>query len=125
GWSASASVSHDGEPPANTLDGTFGTRWSTGEAQKPGISFQIDMGQAQSISSIALDAGSSTGDYPHGYQVFLSNDGSSWGNAVASGQGSSGYEVITFARQSARYIKIVLTTNSGNWWSIDEFYAFP
>ncbi len=52
------------------------------------------------------------------------NDGSTWGNAIASGQGSSGYTVIPFTKQSARYIKIVLTASSGSWWSIDEFYAF-
>ncbi|MBO0779299.1 MAG: discoidin domain-containing protein [Ktedonobacteraceae bacterium] len=125
GWSAVASVSNAGEPASNALDGTAGTRWSSGQPQSPGISFQVDMGQVQSISSIALDAGSSGGDYPRGYQVFVSNDGSTWGNAIASGQGSSAYEVITFAKQSARYIKVVLTASTGSWWSIDEFYAFP
>lgn len=124
GWKASASVSNNGEPASNALDGTFGTRWSTGVPQSPGISFQVDMGQAQSISSIALDAGSSAGDYPRGYQVFLSNDGSTWGNAVTSGQGSGAYEVISFPAQSARYVKVVLTASTGSWWSIDEFYAF-
>lgn len=125
GWSATASASNAGEPASNALDGTFGTRWSTGQAQSPGMSFQVDMGQTQSFSSIALDAGTSGGDYPSGYQVFVSNDGSTWGNAIASGQGSSGYTVISFAHQSARYIKVVLTASTGSWWSIDEFYTFP
>jgi glucosylceramidase len=124
GWSATASVSNVGEPPSNALDGTFGTRWSTGQPQSPGISFQVDMANVQSFSSIALDCGASGGDYPRGYQVFVSNDGSTWGNAIASGQGSSGYTVIPFTKQSARYIKVVLTASLGSWWSIDEFYAF-
>jgi glucosylceramidase len=124
GWSATASVSNAGEPPSNALDGTFGTRWSTGQPQSPGISFQVDMANVQSFSSIALDCGASGGDYPRGYQVFVSNDGSTWGNAIASGQGSSGYTVIPFKKQSARYIKVVLTASSGSWWSMDEFYAF-
>ena len=124
GWSASASVSHSGEPPSNALDGVFSTRWSTGQPQSSGIWFQVDMGKAQSFSSIALDCGASGGDYPRGYQVFVSNDGSTWGNAIASGQGTSGYTVVTFAKQSARYVKVVLTASSGSWWSIDEFYAF-
>ncbi|TMD44192.1 MAG: hypothetical protein E6I90_09780 [Chloroflexi bacterium] len=54
----------------------------------------------------------------------IPNDGSTWGNAIASGQGSSAYTVIPFTKQSARYIKVVLTASSGSWWSIDEFYAF-
>lgn len=125
GWSATASVSNTGEPPSNALDGTFGTRWSTGEPQSPGISFQVDMAKTQSFSSIALDCGASGGDYPRGYQVFVSNDGTTWGSAIASGQGSGAYTVITFAKQSARYVKVVLTASTGSWWSIDEFYAFP
>ena len=124
GWSASASVSHAGEPPSNALDGVFTTRWSTGQPQSLGIWFQVDMGKAQSFSSIALDCGASGGDYPRGYQVFVSNDGSAWGNAIASGQGSGGYTVITFPKQSARFVKVVLTASTGSWWSIDEFYAF-
>jgi glucosylceramidase len=124
GWSASASVSHDGEPASNALDGVFDTRWSSGQAQSAGMSFQVDMGKAQSFSSIALDCGASNGDYPRGYQVFVSNDGSTWGSPIATGQGSNGYTVITFTQQSARYVKVVLTASTGSWWSIDEFYAF-
>jgi len=124
GWSASASVSNAGEPPSNALDGVFDTRWSSGQPQGPGLSFQVDMGTAQSFSSIALDCGASSGDYPRGYQVFVSNDGSTWGNAVASGQGSTGYTLISVGQQSARYVKVVLTASTGSWWSIAEFYAF-
>ncbi len=125
GWSASASVSNTGEPPSNTLDGVFATRWSSGQPQSPGMSFQVDMGKIQSFSSIALDCGASGGDYPRSYQVFVAQDGNSWGNAIASGQGSGDYTVIPFSQQSARYVKVVLTASSGSWWSIDEFYAFP
>lgn len=126
GWTALASVSNTGEPASNTLDGTFGTRWSSGQPQSVGMSFQVDMGKVQSFSSIALDCGASGGDYPRGYQVFVSNDGSTWGTSVATGQGNSGYSVIKFTnKQMARYVKVVLTASSGSWWSMDEFYAFP
>ena len=125
GWTASASITDTyGDVAANALDSVFGTRWSSGEAQTPGISFQVDMGKVESFSSIALDCGPSGGDYPRGYQVFVSNDGSSWGNPVASGQGSYGYTLIPVGHQSARYVKVVLTASTGSWWSIDEFYAF-
>ncbi len=123
GWSATASPSSTSDIPTHALDGTFSTRWSSGQPQQPGQSFQVDMGQSLSISKIALDTGSSGGDYPRGYQVFTSTDGTTWGNAVASGLGSS-YTQISFPKQTVRYIKVVLTTSSGSWWSIDEFYAF-
>lgn len=124
GWSASASVSNTGEPASNALDGVFNTRWSSGQPQASGLSFQVDMGQAQHFSSIALDCGASAGDYPRGYQVFVSQDGSTWGNAIANGQGNNGYTLIPVGQQSARYVKIVLTASTGSWWSIAEFYAF-
>ena len=53
--------------------------------------------------------------------MFVSADGSIWGNTIASGTGSGQLITISFATQSARYIKVVLTTNSSKWWSIQEF----
>jgi hypothetical protein len=82
------------------------------------------MGSAYSFSSITLDTSTHSGDYPHGYQVFVSNDGSNWGNAIASGNGSGQLVTIPFATQSARFIKVVLTTNASSWWSIGEFNVY-
>ena len=79
------------------------------------------MGSLHSFSSITLDTGSSRGDYPRGYQVFVSTDGSNWGNTIASGNGSGQLVTISFATQSARFIKVVLTANFNKWWSIQEF----
>jgi glucosylceramidase len=130
GWSASASSTPSdscctGDVAANALDGNSSTRWSTGLAQVSGQWFQVDMEAARSFNGIALDAGSSTGDYPRGYQVFVSNDGSNWGSAIASGSGSGQLVTITFSLQSARYIKIVQTGSVGNWWSIQELNVYP
>ncbi len=130
GWTASASSTPTnscctGDVPAHALDGNIATRWSTGVAQASGQWFQIDMGVVQSFNGIALDAASSGGDYPRGYQVFVSNDGSNWGSAVASGSGSAQLVTITFSLQSARYIKIAQTGSAGNWWSIHELNVYP
>jgi hypothetical protein len=44
---------------------------------------------------------------------------------VATGTGTSAVTTITFAMQSARYIRVTQTGSvSGIWWSIDEFNAF-
>ena len=83
------------------------------------------MGSTNTIYKIVLDAGSSSSDYPRGYQVTLSNDGTTWGNSVASGSGSSAVTTITFPTNTARYVRITQTGSVGGlWWSIHEFNIF-
>ena len=87
GWSARASSSQPGDAPGNALDGDLATRWSTGAAQEPGQWFEVDMGAPQRFGEVVLDAGASAGDYPRGYEVYISSDGTSWGTPVATGVG--------------------------------------
>jgi uncharacterized repeat protein (TIGR02543 family) len=123
GWVVSASSSNGS--PANAIDGNIGTRWSTGSNQTNGQWFRIDMGSARTFNRIVLDAGSSAGDYPRGYQVYVSDDGVTWGSPVASGAGSSGVTTVTFASQTARYIRVTQTgSDSFYWWSIHEFNVY-
>jgi len=124
GWTATASSTESGGSPANALDGNATTRWSTGAAQTNGQWFQVDMTSAKTFSQIVMDSGTSTGDYPRGYQVFVSNDGTNWGSAIATGSGTGQVVTVTFATQSARYIKVVQTGSVGNWWSIHEFNVY-
>jgi beta-glucosidase len=123
GWIASGTAT--GDPPANAIDGNIGTRWSTGTAQVNGQFFQVDMLSAKTFKQLTLDAAGSAGDYPRGYQVFVSNDGATWGAAIASGAPTTALVTITFATQTARYIKVVQTgTVTPNWWSLYEFNVY-
>lgn len=124
GWIASASSTGPGETPGNALDGNATTRWSTGAAQVNGQWFQVDMLSAKNFNQITLDSAASTGDYPRGYQVFISNDGTNWGSAVASGTGTTPLITITFGAQSARFIRVVQTGSTGSWWSLHEFNVY-
>jgi O-glycosyl hydrolase len=125
GWVATTSSTDPyGDVPANMLDGNAATRWSSGHGQTNGDWIQFDMGSAQTFTRIAMDSGPSTGDYARGYQVFVSNDGSTWGSAVAAGTGNGPLIVAAFAPQTARFVRVVETGESGSWWSIAEFYAF-
>jgi hypothetical protein len=124
GWVATASVSAGGQPPSNAIDGDPSTRWSTGTGQANGQWFQIDMGATHTFSQLVLDATASSGDYPRGYQVYVSNDGVNWGSPVASGAGSSAITTINFAVQTARYIRIIQTGSNSGWWSIHEFNVY-
>ena len=124
GWVASASSTESGGSPANAIDGDIASRWSTGASQANGQWFQVDIGATNTLSQIVLDAGSSSGDYPRGYRVNVSNDGSNWGSALATGTGASQVTTIRFATNSARYIRVTQTGSTSGWWSIHEVNVY-
>ncbi|WP_371477330.1 glycoside hydrolase family 3 C-terminal domain-containing protein [Kitasatospora sp. NBC_00315] len=122
GWTASASTGT--EAPANMLDGNAATRWSSGTAMANGQSITVDMGATHSVSRIGLDAGTSAGDYPRGYQVQLSTDGTTWTSPVATGTGTTALVTASFPAQNARWIKVTQTGTNSSWWSVSEFNAY-
>ena len=125
GWVATASATDPyGDVTSNAIDGSLSTRWSSGHGMTNGDWFQVDMGSPQTFSRIAMDSGSSTGDYARSYQVVVSNDGVTWSSPVASGVGNGPLVVASFPTQTARFIRVIQTGSSGSWWSIAEFYAF-
>ncbi|MFJ6216887.1 glycoside hydrolase family 3 C-terminal domain-containing protein [Streptomyces sp. NPDC092296] len=124
GWSASASATGGGDVPANMLDGSAATRWSSGVPMAAGQTVTVDMGAAHSVSRITMDSGGSASDYARGYQVSLSADGTGWGAPVATGTGTGALVSVTFPAQSARYIRVTQTGTSTSWWSIAEFNAY-
>ncbi len=125
GWVASASASTGGAA-SNAIDGSTGTRFSPGAVQASGQWLSLDMGSARTFTRIDMDAYSSPGDYPHGYDVYVSTDGSTWGSAIASQTPSTEYTSITFTAQTKRYIKIQLNAPAagGNWWSLYEIKVY-
>ncbi|RXZ81941.1 hypothetical protein EBB07_13135 [Paenibacillaceae bacterium] len=123
GWTATASVSGPGTPANQAIDGSVSTLWSSGADQTNGQFFQIDMGQSQIFNRMLLDAGAAASDYPHGYQIQVSSDGSNW-SIVASGSGSEAALLVEFPVQTARYVRIVQTGTAGNWWSIADLQVY-
>jgi hypothetical protein len=123
GWTATGSATV--ESPANALDGVASTRWASEAAQVNGQFYQVDMQTAKTFRQITLDSTGSAGDYPRGYQVFVSNDGSTWGSPIASGTPTTSLVTIGFSSQTARYIKVVQTGSvTPNWWSLHEFNVY-
>lgn len=123
GWVASTNAPSKGaDVPANAVDGNFSTRFSTDEAQAAGLYFEVDMGSAQSFNELRMSVPNSANDYARGFDVQVSNDGSSWAT-VANCTGTSTPEVVGFSNQTARYVRVVLTmaATGHEWWSIDEF----
>ena len=124
GWVASSNTNSAGDPPSNAIDGNLATRFSSDAYQAAGQWFQVDLGSSQSFNQIEMNTPNSSGDYAVGYTVEVSSDGTNF-TTVASETGTSSPETATFAAQTARYIRVVLTAASTtNWWSIDEFTVY-
>lgn len=125
-WNASASesslrtdVPQLYNPPAQAIDGDGDTRWSSGQAQIGGEWFLLDLGAvAAHITQIVLDTSNHATDFPAGYKLEVSTDGTNY-SLVTSGSGSS-LTTIAFSDKSARYLKITQTSTSASWWSIQE-----
>jgi beta-glucosidase len=122
GWVATASSTGGTDVPANAIDSSLATRWTTGVAQSNAGTqwFTVDLQTAHTFNQIRMDSG---GDYVRNYQVFVSADGVNWGSAVATGSAAATPVIVTFANQTARFIQVQQLTSAGtgSWWSIDDF----
>ena len=130
-WKASATSSAGGnynawnQLPASAIDGNIGSRWSSGQLQKGGEAFGVDMGALQTFSGISLNAGNASNDYPRQVKVYVSVDGMNWGNPIASATGTGPLVNVTFPSQKARYVLALQTGSAALWWSIAEFNVTP
>ena len=118
-WKLTASLAPDG--CAAAVDGKKDTRWATQTSQVPGQWFQVELPQETRIAGVVLDSAQSVDDYPRGYQVELSVDGSTWSPPVATGKGTGAITDIQFAPAKTRFIRITQTGRvDGLFWSIHE-----
>ncbi|OAS17793.1 discoidin domain-containing protein [Paenibacillus oryzisoli] len=123
-WSLSSSHNNAAGTLAMAVDHSASTRWSSGTAQTIGMWLQIDTGlMAKSYNRLVLDSSGSSSDYARGYEIKVSEDGTTWSNAIAQGNGSAVVDV-SFVAQSARFIRITLTKNNGSWWSVHNLKLY-
>ena len=83
-------ASVNNEKAGNAIDGKPDTRWDLGGAQSGGEWFQIEFPTEREVSKIILDSTASPGDYPRGYEVYLSRDGKNSGRARHQGRRQDG-----------------------------------
>jgi len=122
-WKLTASDKPDGCESA--IDGKPDTRYTSGRPQAPGMWFQIELPQETEITGIELDNMKSPGDYPRGYKVEVSADGTTWSKPIATGAGNSPVTDIEFPATKAKFIRITQTGEAkGTYWSIHELEVF-
>ena len=117
-WKATASEGP--ETAMQALDGKRDTRYSTSVPQHPGEWYEIEMPQEVTIAGVAMDSGKDT-DYPRGYTVEVSVDGTNWGQPVAKGKGTGTLTQISFPPVRAKFVRITQTAGAKDkFWSIAE-----
>lgn len=114
--------SHNSRDLDRMLDGDNRSRWSTNSPMKGGEWLMINVRMPSNISGVTLDTTRSSGDYPRGYEMYISRRSDDRGQLVAKGKGTKAVTEITLDEPvQGQYIKIVQTGSvSGLYWSIHE-----
>jgi glucosylceramidase len=129
GWTATADPAGPADPccagdvAGHAVDDDATTRYSTGQAQAPGQYLQVDLGRRERVTRFVLDTGAGTGDYPRGYTVTVSADGTHWRTAAA-GAGTGQLTTVGLSGAPIRYVRTTLTASSGSWWSVADVRAY-
>ncbi|MCB0197570.1 MAG: discoidin domain-containing protein, partial [Anaerolineae bacterium] len=117
--SASHNNQHQGiDNLQQAIDNNVYTRWSTQQTQRPGMWFQIDLGESRTVSRLRLDNDNSPRDYPRGYVVKTSPDSNHWETVAEKAINDRPLDV-TFNPRQIRFIRVEQTgSDSVFWWSI-------
>ncbi|HUJ35913.1 MAG TPA: discoidin domain-containing protein [Solirubrobacteraceae bacterium] len=127
GWTATAGPADPccrGDVASGAVDDDASTRYSTGAGQAPGQYLQVDFGRPEPVREVVYDTGVNLGDYPRGYDVTVSPDGTSWSTAVANGTGTGQLTMVPLSGGPVRYVRMTLTGSSGSWWSVADVRAY-
>jgi len=126
-WQARAS--HNSEKANLAIDGRPDTFWTTGQAQVPGMWFELDLGEPLRITRVRLENPGK--EFPRGLAVTTSTDGRSWTEAGRVERFYGGPVEVAFPEPvPARFIRLEQTSDvvqAGKWnipWSISEISVF-
>jgi hypothetical protein len=108
------------------LDRQPDTRWTTYQPMRPGMFFQLDLGQPTRIEKLTLLHSWAVNEYPRGYRVEISPDQIHWQPAtLVDCQASPDATHILISPCQMRYLKITQTWYSQeSWWSMHELYLY-
>jgi hypothetical protein len=139
GWRVTASAG--GTAPAQAIDGSRATRWTTVGVtpQVPGLQVTIDLGRQAEVDALELDLGGPSHDYPRGVALHASPDGEQWeevpvtvqsvgplywlGTHAARGRVERVW--LRFAPRPVRALRVVQTGADPIYaWSIHELHLY-
>jgi glucosylceramidase len=118
-----ATATPGGADASKAVDDDASTRWTTGTAQQPGQTLQVDLGSVARARLLVLDTGPDTSDYPRGYSVSASADGITWSPPV-TGSGTGQLTRIALTGDPSRYLRIVQTASAPQWWSVADLRVY-
>ena len=117
-------ASHGVDNLALAIDADTSTRWATAQRQAPNQWLAVELPKARTFNRIVLNSEQSPNDYPQGFEVYVSNDGSNWGEPVLTGTGNQSTTILHFEAVEAKHFRIVQTgTSTRFWWAIHELNA--
>ena len=121
--SMTATAPAGGDDAAKAVDDDASTRWTTGTAQQPGQTLLVDLGGVSRARKLVLDTGPDTSDYPRGYAVSTSADGTAWSPPL-SGSGTGQLTTIGLPGDAVRYVRVVQTATAPQWWSVADLRVY-
>jgi len=92
-------------------------------AQQPGQTLQVDLGAVSQARLLVLDTGPDLTDYPRGYAVSTSVDGTTWSAPVTS-SGAGQLTRIALPDDPFRYVRIISTASAAQWWSVADLRIY-
>lgn len=122
-WKLTAS--HGENDVSNAIDGNPKSRYTTGTYMKPGMWFAFDMQVEHDVQSILLDSTGSARDFPRGFAVSTSDNGTDWSEPILTGEGTTAVtELALPTGTKTRHIKIEQTGEFSLFWSIHELSVY-
>jgi beta-glucosidase len=111
-------------PITQAVSHTDSSRFTSGAESAAGMTYEVNMGSAQTVDEIDMYVPDYAGDYPRGYNVEVSANGSSW-TTVATCTATAQPTIVSFPAHTDQYLEVVLTAGStGSWWSMEQFLMY-
>ena len=77
----------------------------------------------QRVRRVVLDTGADTGDFPRGYSLLTSTDGTHWREA-RHGRRRRAADHDRHPGDRARFVRVVQTATAPQWWSVADVRVY-
>ncbi|WP_370947169.1 discoidin domain-containing protein [Amycolatopsis sp. cg5] len=121
-YTMSSSNAASGHPASAAADGSYLTYWDASTTQPASLRF--DLGSARKVQYVALNQREDSTTYPSSgsariknYRVYVSNDGTNWGNPIKTGAlpNHRGVQFIDLpSGTTARHVRVEKVDSQGN-----------